>query len=202
MQRSTIIVTLCLVLSLGGAGWHFYSEHLIKLENERIAREVAVKVAADKEKKATEELLRLQAKAKEQSRRLAELELQQSQAPAPAAAGDNAMFVGPSKPGAGPASPAKVNARAPALISAGPPAGEPVPAIIPTAEKFIAEARLTSTSLDSAPYAVINRATYRVGNHITIAPGIDLTIISIDDGFVVFSGGAYKFKMRLTALNQ
>ncbi len=196
MQRSTIIVILCALVSLGGAGYHFYSQHQAKLERERIVRETALKVAAEKEKKATEELRKLQEKEKEQARRVAELDVQQRQS------GDTAIVVGPSKPVPVPVAPAKAVVRPPALINQGPLPGQPVPPIIPAAEKYIAEARLTSTSLDSAPYAVINRATYRVGDRIVIGPGTELTIVSIDDGFVVFSGGAYKFRMRLTALNQ
>ena len=196
MQRSTIIVILCALVSMGGAGYHFYSQHQAKLEHERIVRETALKVAAEKEKKATEELRKLQEKEKEQASRVAELEVQQRQP------GDNAIVVGPLKPGAVPNAPPKVIVRPPALVSQGPLPGQPVPPIISAAEKFVAEARLTSTSLDSAPYAVINRATYRVGDRIVIGPGTELTIVSIDDGYVIFSGGAYKFRMRLTALNQ
>lgn len=199
MNRSTIIVILCVLVSAGGAGYHFYSLHQEKVERERVARVVALKVAADKEKKAADDLRKLQDREKEQSRRVAELEMQQR---LPSGPGDNAMVVGPLKPGTSPGAPAKVTVRAPALVGQGPAAGQPVPPIIAAAEKFIAEARLTSTSLDSAPYAVINRATYRVGNRISIGPGNELTIISIDDGFVIFSGGAYKFKMRLTALTE
>lgn len=199
MQRSTIIVILCVLLSVSGAGYHFYSIHQEKVERERVAREVTLKVAADKEKKAADDLRKLQEREKEQSRRVAELEMQQR---LPTAPGDNAMVVGPLKPGTSPGAPPKTRVRVPALVGEGPPAGQPVPPIIPAAEKFFAEARLTSTSLDSAPYAVINRATYRVGNRVAIGPGLELTIISIDDGFVIFSGGAYKFKMQLTALTQ
>ncbi len=199
MQRSTIVIILCALLSVSGAGYHFYSLHQEKVELERVAREVALKVAADKEKKATEDLRKLQEREKEQSRRVAELEMQQR---LPSAPGDNAMVVGPLKPGISPGAPPKITVRTAALVGQGPPADQPAPPIIAAAEKFIAEARLTSTSLDSAPYAVINRATYRVGNRIAIGPGTELTIISIDDGFVIFSGGAYKFKMRLAALTQ
>ena len=178
-------------------GYHFYSEYQARLERERIARETALKVVAEKEKKAAEELRRLQEKEKEQARKLAELERQQAGLPPL----DGAQPVGPAKP-VPPSARNVAPTRQPALVNQGPLPGEPVPPIIPAAEKFIAEARLTSTSLDTAPYAVINRLTYRVGDRLQIAPGMQLTILSIDDGFVIFSGGIYKFKMRLTALTK
>ena len=49
---------------------------------------------------------------------------------------------------------------------------------------------------------MINRQTYRVGNRIAIGPGLELTVSSIEDGFITFTGGIYKFKMRLTSMNQ
>jgi len=199
MERSTIIIIIVAVLGIGGGGYHFYSQYAAKVEKERLAHEMAVKAASEKEKKASAELKRMQDKEQDAARKLAELEQQQRDLPA--APTDSAMVVGPLKP-RGAANP---NAkRAPALIGDPPAPGQPVPPIIPLAEKFISEARLTSTSLDneSQPYAVINRQTYRVGNRIVIAPGQELTVVTIEDGFITFAGGAYKFKMRLTSMNQ
>ncbi len=201
MERSTIIIIVVAVLGVGGGGYHFYSQYAAKAEKERIAHEMAVTAATDKEKKAATELKRMQDKEQDAARKLAELEQQQRDLPA--APTDSAMVVGPLKPG--PRGAPNPNAkRAAALIGDPPAPGQPVPPIIPLAEKFIAEARLTSTSLDneSQPYAVINRQTYRVGNRIVIAPGQELTVVTIEDGFITFAGGAYKFKMRLTSMNQ
>ncbi len=198
MQRSTIIIALCVLLSVGGAGYHFYSKYQAQVEQERMARETAVKVAVEKEKKAAEELRKLQEKEKEQSRRVAELEAQQRQS---GGSSDNVITMAPSKPGTAPGGPPRGGVRPPALVGQGPLPGQPVPPIVAAAEKFIAEARLTSTSLDTSPYAVINRRTFRVGERVDIGPGAVLTIDSIDDGFVIFSGGGYKFKMRLTSLS-
>jgi hypothetical protein len=201
MERSTIIVIILVVLGVGGGSYQLYSKYREKAEKERIAHELAVKAATDKEKKAATDLKRMQEKEQESARKVAELEQQQRDLPA--APTDSAMVVGPLKPGprGGPNPNAK---RAPALIGDPPAPGQPVPPIIPLAEKFISEARLTSTSLDneSMPYAVINRQTYRVGNRIVIAPGHELTVLTIEDGFITFAGGTYKFKMRLTSLNQ
>jgi hypothetical protein len=202
MERSTIIIIICIVLGTGGMGYHFYSEHAAKLERERIAHELAVKAATEKEKKAAAELKRLQDKEQDAARKLADLERQQDLAQAGPV--DSTQVVGPLKPGAVPGGPARpVAKRQSALLGDGPAPGQPVPPIIPAAEKFIAEARLTSTSLDTAtPYAVINRQTYRVGNRIVIAPGQELTVATIEDGFITFTGGAYKFRMRLTSMSQ
>jgi hypothetical protein len=205
MERSTIIIIVCVALGVCGMGYHFYSERAAKVERERIAHEVAVKAANEKEKKAAAELKRLQDKEQDSARKVAELERQQQHADAgPAAPVDNTQMVGPLKPGPlPPRLPQPVGKRQPALLGDGPPPGQPVPPIIPAAEKFIAEARLTSTSLDTAtPYAVINRQTYRVGNRIVIAPGQELTVATIEDGYITFSGGAYKFRMRLTSMSQ
>jgi hypothetical protein len=203
MERSTIIITIVVVVGLGGMGYHFYSDYQAKVESERVAHEVAVKAATEKEKKAATELKRMQDKEQESNRKVAELERQQQQvATGPA---DDTMVVGPLKPGAVPGGPAKPShKRQTALVGDAPPPGQPVPPIIPAAEKFIAEARLTSTSLDNAstPYAVINRQTYRVGNRIAIAPGQELTVATIEDGFITFTGGTYKFQMRLTSMSQ
>ena len=204
MERSTIIIAICVVLGIGGMTYHFYSEYHSKAEKERVAHEVAVKAATEKEKKAAAELKKLQDKEQEAARKVAELERQQQQQPnAPA---DDTLIVGPLKPGAVPGGPVKPTnkPRQAALVGNGPAPGQPVPPIIPAAEKFIAEARLTSTSLDtdSTPYAVINRQTYRVGNRIAIGPGLELSVSSIEDGFITFTGGAYKFRMRLTSMNQ
>ena len=205
MERGTIITIILVVLGLGGAGYHFYSDYQAKIEKERVAHEMAVKAATEKEKKASEELKRLQDKEQEAARKVAELERQQQVLQTqPNLAADETVVIGPGKPGAAPAGLSKPPAkRTPALIGDGPPPGQPIPPIIPAAEKFIAEARLTSTSLDSQaiPYAVINRQTYRVGNRIVVAPGQELTVTSIEDGVITFSGGAYRFKMRLASLN-
>ena len=195
MQRSTIIVILCVLIGIAGMGYHFYSEYEAKLERERLARVAVQTVVAQKERKATEELKKMQDKEKEQARRLADLAREQSGlAPAAGAQPVAAALPPPSVPGNAPAP------RRAALMGGGPMPGEAVPPIISLAEKFIAETRLTSTSLDTAPYAVINRMTYRVGDRVQIAPGTQLTIVAIEDGFVVFSGGNYKFKMNLSAL--
>ena len=52
MERSTIIITIFVVLGVGGMTYHFYSEYHAKAEKERVAHEVAVKAATEKEKKA------------------------------------------------------------------------------------------------------------------------------------------------------
>jgi hypothetical protein len=202
MERRTIIIIICLIGGLGGMGYHFYSEHAAKVERERVAHEVAVKAATEKEKKAAAELKRLQDKEQESARKVADLERQQQQVPTGPT--DNTQVVGPLKPAAVPPGSAKaVGKRQSALLGDGPTPGQPVPPIIPAAEKFIAEARLTSTSLDTTtPYAVINRQTYRVGNRIVVAPGQELTVTSIEDGYITFTGGPYTFKMRLTSMNQ
>lgn len=203
MERSTIIIIIFVTLGLGGMGYHFYSDYQSKAEKERVAHAIAVKAATEKESKAAAELKRLQDKEQESARKVAELERQQQQIPnAPV---DDTLVVGPLKPGTAPAGTGKpVKGRQAALMGDAPPAGQPIPPIIPAAEKFIADARLTSTSLDNAsqPYAVINRQTYRVGNRIVIGPGLELTVMTIEDGFITFTGGGFKFRMRLTSMNQ
>ena len=204
MERSTIILSILVAAGIGGMGYHFYSEYQARTEKERVAHAVAVKAASEKEQKAAAELKRLQDKEQESARKVAELERQQQQIQ-PTTTDDNTIVIGPSKPAPRPGQPAKPAAvRQPALIGEGPAPGQPVPPIIPAAEKFISEARLTSTSLDneSQPYAVINRQTYRVGNRLVIAPGKELTVSSIEDGFITFTGGPYKFKMRLTSMSR
>lgn len=206
MERGTIIAISIAAVAVGGMGYHFYSEYNAKIERERIAHETAVKAASEKEKKAAEELKRLQDKEQEAARKLADLERQQKQIQdQPNLPSDETVIIGSGKSSpAAPSAPKAPAKRLPALIGDGPPPGQPMPPIIPAAEKFISEARLTSTSLDAAtiPYAVINRQTYRVGNRIVIAPGQELTVTTIEDGFITFSGGQYRFKMRLASATQ
>jgi len=84
MERSTIIIIICVALGVCGMGYHFYSERVAKAERERIAHEVAVKAANEKEKKAAAELKRLQDKEHESARKMAELERQRKELQVPA----------------------------------------------------------------------------------------------------------------------
>ena len=52
-------------------------------------------------------------------------------------------------------------------------------------------------SIDTTPYCVINKQRYRVGDYIAVGPDQMIRVAAIKDGFVIFSGDHYKFKMHL-----
>ncbi len=63
MERSTIIITICVVLGIGGMTYHFYSEYNAKQEKRAGSPEkLRVKAASEKKKKAAAELKKLQDK--------------------------------------------------------------------------------------------------------------------------------------------
>ena len=169
-----VLVAVC----LGGTAVVVVWRHQIARERERIAAEIVAKATAEKEKKAAEEAQQLKEKLKEQERKMALAQAQRERAEAP--------LTGPAA------------ARQTGLISPRPLPGEPIPPIIPAGERFVLEGLLTATSIDSSPFAVINKQQYHIGDRILVGPDLVLTISSIDDGFVVFTGGYYKFRMRVT----
>lgn len=176
MQKNTLIVAVFVAVWVGGISYYFHARHQALRERERIATELAVKSAAEKERRAAGETQRIQEKLKEHARKMTQ-----------AQSDETARALGPGA------------ARQTGLIGPGPLAGEPIPPIIPAAERFVHEQIMTATSLDASPYAVINRQRYRIGDRILIGPDLVLTLSSIEDGFVVFTGDTYKFRMGLTA---
>jgi hypothetical protein len=175
----TLILTAWTALWVGGVGYYLYSRNEAQLESQRAVAATAINAAAEKERESAEETQRLEAKLKVQAQRMAALQL--------------------AKGFGGTLTPEEETSPVSGLLGTRPQAtaDHPIPPVIPAAEKFISGNTLTATSIDTTPYCVINKQRYRVGDYIAVGPDLMIRVAAIKDGFVIFSGDRYKFKMHL-----
>jgi hypothetical protein len=177
VQRRRLILVAWLALWAAGVGYYYYSRNQAQLEHQRAVAKTALQAAAENEKLAAEESQRIEERLKVQTKRMAALQL--------------------AKNFGGPLTPEEETSPVSGLLGPRPPADQPIPPIIPAAEKYISGHVLTATSIDTTPYAVIDRERFRVGDHIPVGPDLVIRVSAIKDGYVIFSGDHHKFKMHL-----
>jgi hypothetical protein len=177
VHRRRFILIAWIAVWAGGVGYYYYSRNQAQLERQRTVAATALQAAAENERQAADESQRIEERLKEQTKRMATLQV--------------------AKGFGGTLTPEEETSPISGLLGARPPTDQPIPPIIPAAEKFILTHALTATSIDTTPYAVINRQRFRVGDYIPVGPDLVIRVTAIKDGFVIFSGDHYKFKMQL-----
>ncbi len=201
MDRSKIILIIVFVLGIGGAAHNFYSYFVDSRK-----KDIALAEERGRDSAAAAEKAKMAALKKETDARAAAAQaLLVTPTPVAVAApnGSNGtpaltteLTIGTPKI----ATPKLALPRA--LMDAPPAPGQTIPPVISAAEAWIATAHLTSTALGTPRFAIINKRGYEQGARVPLPGGLTMTLTRIEDGFVIFEGDGWHFKMRLTTVKE
>ncbi|MBS0658022.1 MAG: hypothetical protein JSR82_07230 [Verrucomicrobia bacterium] len=205
MDRSRLLLIFLVLVGVSGGAYEFYDRYQ-ETQRKRIQAAEAARKAAEKAKLEAERKAAAEKAAQERAAAEKALAAQRmASAPGTPREGDlpvpTDVTIGTPKVGVsgGPPKPTPPPARP--LVEPPPPPDKPVP-LIGAAEKWIRENQLTSTLMGTPRLAVITKKEYLVGQKVTLGGGLAITLQQIEDGYVVFEGEGWHFKMRLRTVNE
>lgn len=209
MDRSRVLLIILVLVGLSGGAYEFYDRYQETHRKRAQAAEAARKAAETAERKAKVEAEKKAAAERAAAEKAATEARLAAQRPPPGTGVKESdpppvpteVTIGTPKIGVA-GTPPKVTPPPPRpLMEPPPPADKPVP-LIPAAEKWINEGRLTSTLMGTPRLAVINKREFQVGQRVGLPGGLGMSLKQIEDGFVIFEGEGYHFKMRLKTVKE
>lgn len=209
MDRSRLLLIILVLVGVSGGAYEFYDRYQ-ETQRKRIqAAEAAKKAAEVAEKKKKQEAEKKAAAEKAAAEKAAAdkaaAALRASAAPGNPKEGDlpvpTEVTIGTPKVGVAGTPPKPTPPPPRPLVEPPPPADKPVP-LIAAAEKWIRDNHLTSTLMGTPRLAVISKKEYTPGQKVSLPGGLAMTLQQIEDGYVVFEGEGWHFKMRLRTVNQ